>query len=236
MSARLVAALSLGLLLSGPACQPDPVAGQAAGHSESVEASSSTGTSASQGVVHRAASPSTAPAPVGVELTAVAQGSLSPAEVQPAWCRLTGGAGDRLTCPLVVDAEGSSSVAVGIQFALRWDAESLALIGIESSVCAPGGAPCATVMSPPANVVGSSGHVLATKPIDLTTADGAATLMLYHTSNPNAALSGALGAVVFEARQDVDGVTVSVAEAVGTSPNASSLALGVEGQSLKVGP
>ena len=157
-------------------------------------------------------------------------------EAQPAWCRVSGGVGERLVCPLVVDAEGASNVAVGIQFTLRWDPAVLALKGVESAVCPPGGAPCVTVLSPPSKGVGSAGHILATKPPDLTTASGVATLMIYHTSNPTAALSGEVGTLVFEALTVADGVSVSVDEAVATSPSASPLELVVVGQALKVGP
>ena len=153
-----------------------------------------------------------------------------------AWCRLSGETGARLTCPLDLDTTGSSEPASGLQFQVRWSPADLRFLGIESTVCASGGAPCAPLMSPPAKAIGSLGHSLATNPPDVTTADGVATLMMYHGSNPNVALAGALGALVFEARRPVAGSQIQLDALTATSPAAQPLTLRAVGQTLQLAP
>jgi hypothetical protein len=153
-----------------------------------------------------------------------------------AWCRVNGVAGDRVACPITIDATPTDRPATGLQFRALWTPSELMLIGIESTVCAPGGTPCAAVMAPPAKAVGGLGHSLATNPPELKTADGAATLMLYHASDPNAALDGDLGSLVFEVRRPVAGAEVRLEGLTATAADAGPLALRVRGQKLELGP
>ena len=90
-------------------------------------------------------------------------------------------------------------------------------------------------MSPPLKSVGSAGHALATRPVDVSTAAGAATVMLYHPSNPNALLAAEVGSVAFRALVDVVSTAVSVSDAVATSPQAHSLAVKATKGRLHIG-
>jgi len=75
-----------------------------------------------------------------------------------------------------------------------------------------------------------------TNPQDVTTADGQATLMLYHSSNPQAALAGELGSLIFEARDTVTGTEVTLDELVATSAAATTLTLRTAGKTLQLAP
>jgi hypothetical protein len=162
--------------------------------------------------------------------------TVSQGDTLNAWCRVTGEVGERLLCPLTLDATTSSQSASGIQLRVHWSPTELSFLGVESTVCAPGGTPCASVTSPPSKAIGRLGHSLATNPPDVKTADGAATLMIYHGSNPNAALEGALGALVFEARRPVKGAEVRLDSLAATAADARSLTLRTVGQTLQLAP
>lgn len=163
-------------------------------------------------------------------------GRVEEGAVSAAWCRLTGAAEALVRCPLTLSFQRAERPVAGMQFNLSWEAGALSLVGLESEVCAPGGGPCATVTSPPMKTVGSAGHVVATRPPDLTTASGSATVMIYHPTTPDAALPEQVGELVFRARRTVAGAAVSVSEAVATSPEAVSMRLVPDGARLRVGP
>ena len=211
MSRRPLSALVAALLLWVPACQPSSPAGPA---------------------VTPAVSPVAAPAPREEPSTPAAPSAVVPASH---WCLLSGATGMQVRCPVVLAFTGETSPAAGLQLRLAWDAEVASLEGIESQVCPPAG-PCATVMSPPLSVVGSLGHTVATKPPDLSTAKGAATLMIYHASNPNAALGPEVGALVFRLHRAAEQEPITLTEALATSPAARTLSLGVEANVLRVAP
>ena len=160
----------------------------------------------------------------------------SQGEAASPWCRVTGEVGARLVCPLTLDVSSASQGATGIQFRVNWPSSALKFIGLESTACAPGGAPCAAILSPPSKAVGPQGHSLVTNPQDVTTADGQATLMLYHSSNPQAALAGELGSLIFEARDTVTGTEVTLDELVATSAAATTLTLRTAGKTLQLAP
>ena len=151
-----------------------------------------------------------------------------------AWCQLSGASDSLMRCPIRLDQAGTS--AAGLQLSVTWDAAALSFVGVESSVCPPGDAPCATVMAPPLKAVGSAGHSLATSPPEPSTASGAATLMIYHASNPNALLDAAVGDLVFRAKRSVAATPVRVIDAVATSVEAASLTVKPSQSTLRVSP
>ena len=155
--------------------------------------------------------------------------------VDSAWCRLDGAAKSELLCPLKLVVKSPTQKASALQFRVSWDPSELLLKGVRSSLCAPGGAPCAEVMSPPMKQVGEQGHSLATQPLDLSTANGSATLMLYHPTQPHALLEGEIAALVFEARQDLSAASVALDKLAATSPEAQAVPLGVKPGHLTLG-
>lgn len=223
---HMVLVMGLALVTSG--CQPAPAPLDSAQASPVVPTSEPTSIEAAAAPSVELASSPTSPAPDEV--------------VAAEWCRVTGAAGALLRCPLSLAVQGTTPVAAGLQMSVAWDASHLALVGVESRVCPPGSAAadgpeagCVSAMSPPLKSVGSAGHALATRPVDVSTASGAATLMLYHPSNPNALIDTEVGSVVFRALVDVVDTQVNVSEAVATSPQAKSLTVKAAKGLLHVG-
>ena len=89
--------------------------------------------------------------------------------------------------------------------------------------------------------VGLSQHLLATKPLDMTQASGALTLMLFKTKAPFTALPVDLGALIFERantarqRQPDTPLEVHLSDAVGADATARSITLTLEAGELRPG-
>ena len=220
---RVCIMLSLAALsLHGVGCQEDSVAPPQSEISE-------TG-------IHSSVDAPGRTSPVMSRTEALPDESPSDLSESEAWCRVSGVFDSIVTCPIQVSTAPGSAPATGLQLTMTWTAADLTLEGIESEVCPPGGLPCATLMAPPAKNFGALGHSVAMQPQDLKTANGKATVMLYHASTPDAALNGALGHVVFKARRDLADAAVSLQDLVATGPEAQTLSLKVSPTGLIVSP
>jgi len=125
--------------------------------------------------------------------------------------------------------------AAGLQLRVNWDPKAMIWTGIRSERCIPGG-DCKDVMSPPYTTVGTHGHSLVTSKIEQ--AKGSVTLMIVHSSKPDATLKGDLGALVFKLRRTIlerDASAVNVSDIVVTSESAITLPTRVDKGRIRVG-
>lgn len=175
-----------------------------------------------------------ADSPSGVESASTGEGGVAASQPEPVWCQVSGEKGALLTCPLVVEVSSGEPSPTGIQMTLNWASADLSFKGLRSTLCPPGGLPCAELLSPPSKTFGGKGHSVAMQPKDLTTASGRATLMIYHASNPTAALEAEIGQLVFEARRPLVRSVISLDALSASGPEAQPLTLQASHQRLKV--
>lgn len=189
------------------------------------------------------------PASEAVAATAVVAATTGLAPVQPAQapgadgpdlalCRLHGAAGDVVDCPLLMTGDGADLPSVaGLQLKVEWDADQMTFLGVASEFCAPGGAGCETMLSPPLKTVGTAGHTLVTSPADPAAAKGALTLMLYHPKKPASLVASATGSLRFRLAAAIPSDAAATVEAVkvdATTPDASPLVGRVDNGKLAI--